>query len=80
MPVGTRRSQEKTGEPGDGWGGSDCRASGSWPPRRPTGVGSGPRKRDLAGGSQVGQEVADLVIGQGFQQALGHQGDGGLFA
>jgi len=61
-----------------------CGGAGEWRRVTPGGEREAFRsrlgERDLAGGAQVGKEVADLVVGQGFEQAFGHQGNGGFFA
>jgi hypothetical protein len=37
-------------------------------------------KRDLRDGAQVGDEDADFVLFEGFEQAFGHHGDGRILA
>ena len=37
-------------------------------------------QRHLRGGAEVGNEVADFVVFEGFEQALGHHGDGRFLA
>ena len=39
-----------------------------------------PQQRHLRGGAEVGDEVADFVVFEGFEQAFGHHGDGRFFA
>lgn len=50
------------------------------PVRSSYAAGSRLRQRHLRGGAQIRDEITDFVVFEGFQQALGHHGDGGFLA